>query len=73
LYSTLTILGTRLPPYLKKQVTVAVMVETISIRPPIKKHHKQVRKAPTKGTLTVKPVLLRLIYRKTGIIATYLP
>jgi hypothetical protein len=50
----------------------------LSARPPIKKHHKQVRKAPTKVKkkkrhVTVKPVLLRLIYRKTGIIETYLP
>ena len=37
-----------------------------------KKHHKQVRKAPTKARHR-KSVLLRLIYLKTCIIETYLP
>ena len=37
----------------------------VHVSPPRKRHHKQ--------HVTVKPVLLRLIYRKTGIIETYLP
>ena len=40
----------------------AIRVERANIRPPRKKHHKQVRKAPTKAR-----------NRKTGIIVTYLP
>jgi hypothetical protein len=39
-----------------------LLVESGDDRPPIKKHHKQVRKAPTKSC-----------DRKTGIIVTYLP
>jgi hypothetical protein len=42
-------------------------------RPPTKKTLQTGQKGTNKRHVTVKPVLLRLIYRKTGIIEIYLP
>jgi hypothetical protein len=48
---------------------VRYRAKLIKTRPPTKKHHKQVRKAPTKA----RNRKTGINYRKTGIIVTYLP